>query len=257
MKTVFALVLLAMPLSPLEAPRSVDPSKCVSVGWHESKVDCPETYEEYRDREGKDPGVRWELVDPTTWNAAAPGTTRVECYKADGTVGWYWQVLRNGQPFGEVCVSAADTEQRISTRAIKAFKEYDWPGSSLSVEPPGGRTLVNLSTFYFTDNTATQTLQLKLEGVQVAIEATPVEYTWHFGDGESVTTASPGGPHPDGDVTHTYASTGTVEARVDTTYAGRYRIRQGDWVDIPETLTVPGEGLTLTIVAARPELVRN
>ena len=85
--------------------------------------------------------------------------------------------------------------------------------------------------------------------------AVPVSYSYYFGDDDSTTTASPGSPHPDLEVTHAYARTGDVVVRVDTTYAGEYRIGQGEWTSIPDTLTVEGAGQDLEIVEALPQLV--
>ena len=42
---------------------------------------------------------------------------------------------------------------------------------------------------------------------------------------------------------------------MDTTYAGEYRIGQGEWTSIPDTLTVEGAGQDLEIVEALPQLV--
>ena len=78
----------------------------------------------------------------------------------------------------------------------------------------------------------------------MVIRAVPVSYAYCFGDGDSTTTASPGSPHPDLEITHAYARTGDVVVRVDTTYAGEYRIGQGEWTSIPDTLTVEGAGRT-------------
>ncbi len=71
----------------------------------------------------------------------------------------------------------------------------------------------------------------------------------------ATTTTSPGRAYPDHDVFHVYASTGTVGASVDTTYAGRFRIGDGSWQPIPDTLTVAGESVSIDILEAKPQLV--
>jgi hypothetical protein len=43
--------------------------------------------------------------------------------------------------------------------------------------------------------------------------------------------------------------------RVDVTYQGRYRVNDGPWQDIPETLTVVGTPQPLEVVSATPLLV--
>jgi hypothetical protein len=90
----------------------------------------------------------------------------------------------------------------------------------------------------------------------VTIEATPTEYRWHFGgaDGD-LTTSDPGAPYPDLRVTHRYTRVGDVGPSVDTTYAGRFRVGNGGWQTIPDTLTVPGAAVALQVVSATPHLV--
>ncbi|HEX6150783.1 PKD domain-containing protein, partial [Nocardioides sp.] len=85
----------------------------------------------------------------------------------------------------------------------------------------------------------------------------PSEYTWHFGDGTSSTTSSPGAAYPDLDVTHTYEDPGRVAPSVDTTYTGRYRVNGDAWQEIPGSLTVAGEPEALRVRSASPQLVGN
>jgi hypothetical protein len=48
---------------------------------------------------------------------------------------------------------------------------------------------------------------------------------------------------------------GDVAPSVDTTYSGRYRVGNGRWQTIPDTLTVPGAPVGLQVVSATPHLV--
>ena len=145
---------------------------------------------------------------------------------------------------------------------FEAMARLTWPRSELVVQPPGGRTLVNLETNFFTANTEPTTQTVTLLGQQVEIEATPGGYIWHWaGAGESADagaeeTTSPGAPYPDLTVTHTYRDADvTVHPWVDTVYAGRYRVNGGGWTGIPQTLTVPGDPVALEVLEARPVLV--
>ncbi|MEJ7834247.1 MAG: hypothetical protein WKF79_15140 [Nocardioides sp.] len=98
-------------------------------------------------------------------------------------------------------------------------------------------------------------------GQRVTIEATPVEYVWHFEDpddpdgAEDLTTSDPGAAYPDLTVTHDYLRVGTVAPSVETVYAGRFRVGGGPWRAIPDTLAVPGRSVTLEIIEATPRLV--
>jgi hypothetical protein len=137
----------------------------------------------------------------------------------------------------------------------REMRRLSWPTAELQVQPPDGQTLINFDTNFFTDNTAPTTRTVTLVGQQVTIEATPVGYTWRFGDGTSDTTSSPGAAYPDLDVTHDYTDPGAVSPSVDTTYEGRYRINGGQWEAIPGSLTVAGEAIGLRVRSASPHLV--
>jgi hypothetical protein len=136
-----------------------------------------------------------------------------------------------------------------------AFQQLTWPASPLVVQPPHGRTLVNFDTNFYTTNTAPSTQTVTLIGQRVGIEATPVAYHWHFGSGADRTTADPGAAYPDLRVTYRYLHVGAVSPSVDTTYAGRYRVGNGPWRQIPATLTVPGAPVALQVLSATPHLV--
>ena len=143
-----------------------------------------------------------------------------------------------------------------------AFQRLAWPASELVVQPPKGKTLVNFDTNFYTTNTHPTTQTVTLIGRSVTIEATPTQYTWHFGGSDGVTeedgelsTTDPGAAYPDLRVTHRYTRVGAVTPSVDTTYTGRYRVGNGTWRAIPDTLTVPGAAVDLLVVSATPHLV--
>ena len=76
-----------------------------------------------------------------------------------------------------------------------AFERLTWPASPLVVQPPNGRTLVNFDTNFYTTNAHPTTRTVTLIGQRVTIEATPTEYTWHFGgDGATVTCTTATSP---------------------------------------------------------------
>jgi hypothetical protein len=124
------------------------------------------------------------------------------------------------------------------------------------IQPPDGRTLVNLETNFLTTTTKPTTQSIRLLGHGVDIEATPVDYLWHFGDGSTQEGSDPGAEYPDLRITHVYAEAGvTVNPSVDVTYQGRYRVDGGNWVPIPDTLTVAGTPVDLLVLSATPHLV--
>jgi hypothetical protein len=163
------------------------------------------------------------------------------------------------QPIASTCLrdgDAGDLEVITPGKVYAEMKKLSWPEAVLTIQPPDGRTLVNLKTNFLTTTTESVTQRVTLLGQQVAIEATPVDYTWHFGDGETHHGADPGAPYPDLRITHVYVEAEvTVTPSVDVTYQGRYRVNGGVWQDIPETLTVEGTPVELEVLTATPHLV--
>ena len=122
---------------------------------------------------------------------------------------------------------------------------------------PADETLVNFVTiFYTTPEPFTRTLTLL--GQTVEVEATPTSYTWHHGDGTTTTTTGPGAPYPSREITHQYTDAHvTVATSVDVTYTARFRVGNGPWRDIAETVTISGPSTDLRISEATAVLSGN
>jgi hypothetical protein len=119
---------------------------------------------------------------------------------------------------------------------------------------PEGKTLVNFATIFYTEANPFATT-VTLLGQNVDIEADPTQYTWHYGDGSSSTTTSPGAPYPAKDITYSYADAHvTVRPSVDVTYTARFRVNGGAWQDIDETVTIAGPQGSLRVSEAAPVL---
>lgn len=186
--------------------------------------------------------------------AAPPGSIRHTIFRSrDGGV-TYTEI-------GQACLLPEQAPPPVPPQVTpdlvaQAFATLTWPESPLTIQPPGGRTLVNLETNFLTTNTAPTTQSVQLLGQSVDIEATPSTWTWLHGDGTTQTTDRPGTPYPDLTVTHTYRDADTVaNPSVDTTYTGRYRLNGGPWQLIPTTRTITGTPAELEIVPATPQLV--
>ncbi len=130
------------------------------------------------------------------------------------------------------------------------------PRLRLTIQP-SRRTLVNVPTILFT-RPATLERTIELLGQEVQVRATPVRYTWVHGDGTRRTTRTPGKPYPAKTVTHRYKrASASVRARVDTTYTVRYRVGDGSWTDLGDTLTATGPAVTLRVDERAPALVER
>jgi hypothetical protein len=228
-------------------------SGCVTVGWAQIKADCPMSWNEYQEASVSGGGHTW-VVTIQCGNGGICAE-HVECVE-NGEEGFMHDVFRDGVDVGDVCVPQdAVQEVDLVKLIIREFKRIEWPASRLVVQPRGGKTLVNFKTNFYTPDHRLIDREVTLAGQSVTIRAVPVSYKWHFGDGTSTTTTSPGSPHPDLEITHEYANVDEVAVRVDTTYAGEFRIGNGDWASIPDTLTVAGAAQDLQIVEALPQLV--
>jgi hypothetical protein len=120
---------------------------------------------------------------------------------------------------------------------------------------PAGRTLVNLDTIIYTDQSKVSTVTVPLLGFPVVVEATPMSYTWNFGDGATLTTTSPGKPYPSKEITHKYMKRGSANVTVTTNYAARFNVAGTGWQYVDGTVPITGPATALLIREAVPVLV--
>ena len=134
-------------------------------------------------------------------------------------------------------------------------KNVMFPGLSVKVQPDG-RTLVNLDTIVYTDDSKVSTTTVTLLGFPVVVEATPISYTWRFGDGSpALTTSTPGKPYPSKEITHKYMRRGAVSLTLTTNYAARFNVADTGWQYIEGTVPITGPATALQIREAVPVLV--
>ena len=229
-------------------------SDCVKATLQAVSSDCAWTYAQYEEAASGGGETHTWVVTIQCGNGGICAE-HVECVE-NGQAGFVHDVFRDGEDVGDVCVpDEAVSAVNVARLAIREFRRMEWPASELVVQPPGGRTLVNLETNFYTTDSSAIPRDITIAGQAVSIRATPVSYTFHFGDSKSTTTASPGSPYPDLDVVHVYSRTGDVGVSLDTTYAGEYRIGNGQWTPIADTLTVAGAAQDLAVLEAKPQLV--
>lgn len=176
---------------------------------------------------------------------------------ADGTFQIHsWVVLPDGTTTGHSywCPSEGSTPAITDGLIATAFRRIPLPPSSFTIQPPGGRTLVNFETNFFTEErTLDRTVRLLGQRVDLRIRAH--SYTWHFGDGETITTSRPGAPFPKLLITHNYLRTGAYRPAMDTTWVADYRVGGGAWQSVPGSVTIEGDPANLRAIEARPTLV--
>lgn len=136
----------------------------------------------------------------------------------------------------------------------RAFKRIPLPASELVVQPPGGQTLVNFDTNFYTEAEPFER-SVTLVGQRIDLKIWPSSFGWSFGDGAATRTEEPGAAYPDLEITHAYTSAGKVGPSVDTTYSAEFRVNGGPWRPVVGTVTMDGVPVGLRVRTATPTLV--
>ncbi len=131
-------------------------------------------------------------------------------------------------------------------RVVTALRFSGIPGLTV-VTQPSPRTRTGADTIFYT-RPAVYTGTVRIRGTRVALSATPVSYSWRFGDGAGRTTTRPGAPYPRHTVTHVYRRAGVFRPSVTTSYRVRFRTPRGTWRTLPARYSVPGPTTRLTVL---------
>lgn len=139
---------------------------------------------------------------------------------------------------------------------LRAVREIGLPSLPVKIQP-GDETLVNVDTIFYADPQPFER-SVTLLDFDVDVVAEPVRYDWVHGDGSTRSTDRPGAPYPSMDVTHRYtAPADDVQARVDVTYQVRYRVDDGPWQSLGQTLVAAGPATVLDVKDAAPVLTKR
>jgi len=155
-----------------------------------------------------------------------------------------------------VCVGADAPVENVHALVLRLFEDrVKLMKAPLHIQPPNGRTLVNLDTIFWTVDPTRTFGDIPVLGHSVDLRILPTTYAWHFGDGANSETVMPGAPYPSKDVTHQYLGTGAVRPSLAVTYRGQYRVDDGAWIEMAGTATVDGPEVALTVVETRTQLI--
>jgi hypothetical protein len=183
-----------------------------------------------------------------------------------GHMFYVWAHTPNGgsENLGAQCFEpdeapVAPTPRVTQALVLRAFERIPVPASRVSIQPPGGKTLVNLETIFSTE-AQEFTRTIGLLGHRVDLEIWPSRFEWVTGDGADFATDWAGRPWEKGVplgefITHIYDDAQGVTTRVDTTWSARYRVDGGSWNDVGGTVTIEGEPFDLAVLSAEPHLV--
>ncbi|MFK4084281.1 PKD domain-containing protein [Kribbella sp. NPDC020789] len=139
-------------------------------------------------------------------------------------------------------------------QVLTETKDALFPALTVHVQP-ADRTLVNADTIVYADDRGVTRVPLQILGFPVVVEALPTSYTWHFGDGSSKTTDSPGKPYPSKEITHKYMKRADVRLTVTVNYSARFNVAGTGWQPVPGTIPVTGPATPLQVREAVPVLV--
>ncbi len=110
-----------------------------------------------------------------------------------------------------VAVAATSLSDRISKSLPTAGISYQ----------PSFQPLINVPVYFWSDVPTLFRSKVDLIGESIDVAMRP-SFTWSFGDGSFATTTDPGGPYPDGRITHVYSNPGTYPVILITTWGGSF-----------------------------------
>ncbi len=164
-------------------------------------------------------------------------------------------------------IAQAGLPETVTPALTLAMIRNEWARTpfatpNLTLQPPRQETLVTLPVYATVTWSPTgyqpgQTRTTTLLGRQVDMRPTLHHFNYDFGDGTQLTTSSPGGPYPTGDVHHPYPHSGRYPIQVTATYGGEYSVDGGSWFPIGTTVQIPGPAVPVQVLTAENRLIPN
>lgn len=146
------------------------------------------------------------------------------------------------------------TLTEVTAGVNSAFSRLQLPGTGITIQPPGSKAIRDLDVIVYTDPTPVDHHDTIL-GYPLTIRATPILFTWDFGDGVTHTTTDPGQPWPEPTTTHRYGDTGPVTISLTTTWQGEFQINSGAWIPITSHATTTDVAPQIEIIDHRTRLI--
>jgi len=120
------------------------------------------------------------------------------------------------------------------------------PTGGISYQP-NFKPLIHTPVYFWNDLPSVFRTQVNLIGETIDVVLRP-SYVWSFGDGSFFTTTDPGGPFPEGKVTHIYSQPGIYPVLLTTTWNGSFSHNAVERAITGQIKKV--SALTITVVAA-------
>lgn len=146
--------------------------------------------------------------------------------------------------------------EAIISFTLADFRRLPLPPGDATVQTAANdEVLIRARTNVYVD-APEQTYNITILDTAVTVRATPVEYSWDFGDGtDPLVTTDPGAPYPDLTTWHTYETSGDHAITLTTSYAGEFSVAGGPFQAIPGTAEITGEPMPVTVVTTSNRLV--
>lgn len=170
--------------------------------------------------------------------------------KARGCTQVQLSMTATRQPDGWLCPMRKRTQNPTDPATIARQAALDLIAKRGSVGVLPGRTITGLPTYFWLDGVGTRTADRTQAGWHLRIVATPLTYTWAFGDGEQL-TGGPGHPEPPqtSEIAHTYDTLGHYDVSVQVTWRVTFQANG-------TTLPAPGTFTTTTSTALTVDELR-
>jgi hypothetical protein len=156
-------------------------------------------------------------------------------------------------------ITKPKTVAPIKKQPIKKLPPKVVPATSLSDRlskslPTGGisyqpnfKPLIHTPVYFWNDLPSVFRTQVNLIGETIDVVLRP-SYLWSFGDGSFLATTDPGGPFPEGKITHIYSKPGIYPVLLTTTWNGSFSHNAVERAITGQIKKV--SALTITVVSA-------
>lgn len=128
------------------------------------------------------------------------------------------------------------------------------PNSPEILTDRGPWGLKNAHTNLYASHHEPQTVTQTMFDQEVTITASPVEYRWDYGDGDTLVTEQPGYPveifNTETDTSHQYQETGLYSVTLTTVFEGTYQVDGGEVQEVSSTVTQQADPVDIRIYRA-------
>lgn len=152
-----------------------------------------------------------------------------------------------GEPVGQAPVVVEPVEIVITSSDLLELI----PASPQILMDRGPFGLKNAHTNFYASNHRPQTVTRTMFDQEVTITATPVEYHWVYGDGETLVTDVPGHPvevfNTETETSHQYTDTGLYTVALTTVFEGTYQVDGGATQTVSSPVTQVADPVEIRI----------